>query len=164
MTTKFFGTKVCMGLIGMALATQQVSAAIIDVTVGPGGSIVFSPADVSIQLGDTVRWTWDSNGHNVGYGLPGAADNSVFFSGAPANVPTTFEVLFDQAFVDLNPVPGNVYDYHCHPHGTFGMVGSVTVDVPPIPTVSQWGMMIMGLLVLTAGGVVIRRRVSVANS
>jgi hypothetical protein len=34
------------------------------------------------------------------------------------------------AFVIANPVPGNVYDYYCEPHGSlFGMVGSVEVAV-----------------------------------
>lgn len=34
----------------------------------------------------------------------------------------------------------------------------VTVTVEPIPTVSEWGLMAMALLLLTAGTVVIGRR------
>ncbi len=100
-----------------------------DVSVGPGGAFVFAPVDIVVEVGDTVRWTWDSCCHNVGSGLPGAP-TPAFLSGAPVGVPTTFEVLFDQAFLDANPIAGNFYDYHCHPHGAFGMIGSVEVQLP----------------------------------
>jgi len=97
-----------------------------DVIVGPKGEFVFLAQDVTIEVGDTVHWVWDSTGHNVGSGLPGAA-TAAFLSGPPEPVGTEFSVTFDQAFLDANPIAGNVYDYHCHPHGGFGMVGSVTV-------------------------------------
>ncbi len=97
-----------------------------DVTVGPGGDMVFSPDAISIGVGDTVRWTWDSNGHNVGSGLPGEPTDA-FLSGKPAPAGTVFEVVFDQDFLDANPIEGDHYDYHCHPHGNMGMIGSVEV-------------------------------------
>ncbi len=99
-----------------------------DVTVGPGGMLVFSPDEIVIEVGDTVRWTWGSGGHNVGSGLPGAPTDA-FLSGPPADEGTVFEVVFDQKFLDANPIPNNLYDYHCHPHGDlFDMIGSVEVE------------------------------------
>lgn len=100
-----------------------------EVIVGPSGQRVFSPENVEIDLGDTVRWTWDSTGHNVVSGAMGAPDGA-FNSGDPAPTGTVFEVLFDQAFLDANPQPDGVYDYHCHPHAGFGMIGTVALSLP----------------------------------
>ncbi len=119
-----------LGIAAAVVLATNSPAAIVDVTVGPGGAVVFSPADIIINVGDTVRWTWDSGGHNVGSGLPGNP-TPFFLSGPLAPAGTVFEVLFDQAFLDANPVLDNVYDYHCHPHGFFKMIGSVTVVVCP---------------------------------
>src|SRR5205807_7091568 len=37
----------------------------VDITVAPNGQDVFSPNPVAINVGDTVRWTFASPGHNV---------------------------------------------------------------------------------------------------
>ena len=121
---------ICAALLLMALMFAAVSAtgATHNVTIAPGGSFVFSPADITVAVGDTVHWVWDSGGHNVASGLPGSP-TPYFYSGAPALAGTTFDLVFDMAFLIANPVPGNVYDYYCEPHGNlFGMVGSVTVE------------------------------------
>ena len=118
------------GALGMVGSITVLTTVTHDVIVGPGGVLVFDPADITINVGATVRWTWDSDGHNVGSGLPGAP-TPAFLSGPPAPAGTIFEVVFDQAFVDANPIADNIYDYHCHPHGAaFAMVGSVAVLVP----------------------------------
>ncbi len=120
---------ICAALVTAALVFAAVSAtaATHDVTVGPGGLFVFSPADITIAVGDTVHWVWDSGGHNVASGVPGTP-TPYFLSGPPDLAGTTFDVVFDAAFLIANPVPGDVYDYYCQPHGElFGMVGSVTV-------------------------------------
>ena len=112
-------------------AHNVVAGTIHDVAVGPNGLFVFAPRDIVIDLGDTVRWTWEGDGHNVGSGIPGAPTNA-FLSGPPADAGTVFEVVFDQNFLDENPNRDDFYDYHCHPHGKlFGMVGSVQVVFPP---------------------------------
>jgi len=125
----------------------STTAATIDVTVGPGGSPTFSPQDVTIQIGDTVRWTWASDGHNVGSGLPGSP-TSAFFSGPPQNTGTVFSVTFDAAFLAANPIANNLYDYHCHPHGFLGMVGSIQVASPTIPSSSEWSILLLAVLML----------------
>ncbi len=121
---------ICVALITAAVMFSAVSATAVthNVTVAPGGSFVFSPADIVVAAGDTVHWMWASTGHNVRSGVPGSP-TPYFYSGLPAAVGTTFDVVFDMAFVIANPVPGNVYDYFCEPHGLFGMVGSVEVTV-----------------------------------
>ena len=135
MKTKTIG--LALALIALAAPIPSVSAATHEVVVGPGGSPVFSPADIMISVGDTVHWVWDTGGHNVGSGLPGSP-TPAFLSGPPAPAGTTFDLVFDQAFLDANPVVGDVYDYHCHPHGTIGMVGSVTVDTSVAVDATSW--------------------------
>ncbi len=91
----------------------------------------FQPADLTIQVGDTVHWVWISGLHNVesgttaeGMGVP----DGIFNSGPPTPVAgTTFDVVFDQAFLAAHPRPDQVYPYYCVVHVDVGMVGSITV-------------------------------------
>ncbi len=109
-----------------------IAGTVHDVIVGPGGLFVFLPDEIVIEVGDTVRWTWESDGHNVESGLPGAPTDA-FLSGPPAGAGTIFEFVFDQKFLDANPIPDNIYDYYCDPHGKgFDMIGSVEVLVPSL--------------------------------
>ncbi len=91
--------------------------------------ITFTPADLDIDVGDTVQWNWVSGLHNVESGVGGTHDG-IFRSGDPITPPQTFSVTFDQAFLDAHPVAGKVYDYYCAVHVGLGMVGSVRVVVP----------------------------------
>ena len=52
---------------------------IFDVTVGPNFQTIFSPDTVNISVGDTVRWTWGSDGHSV-TGGENCSANSEFCS------------------------------------------------------------------------------------
>ena len=136
------------------------------VTVAPGGSMTFSPSSLSIASGDTVRWQWAASGHTVTSGTPGAA-SGIFDSGLNGTG-AIFEVVFNQAFLDANPMAFNNYDYHCIPHGPFGMVGTVSVaggtgggggDVgDTIPTIGEWGVILTGILLLFIGAYFIRRQ------
>ncbi len=90
--------------------------------------IAFIPADLTIAVGDTVRWVWVSGFHDVNSGETGApAGDGRFGSGDPVFPPMTFDFVFDQAFLDANPVAGNVYPYYCSVHFGFGMTGTITV-------------------------------------
>jgi plastocyanin len=127
-------TRSAIGALALlSLAPAAAMAAVVDVTVAPGGVMMFEAANVVIDLGDTVRWTWEGSGHNVVAGTPGSPTGA-FRSGDPAGLGTTFEVVFDQAFLDAFPALDNLYDYHCEPHGAMGMVGSVSVRMDPTPT------------------------------
>ncbi len=92
----------------------------------------FQPQNLTVNLGDTVRWTWVDDFHNVVSGRNATAldafDSGVLFS------PSIYEVIFNRSFVKANlanfpaQMDGNyLYDYFCEPHVLMGMTGSVTV-------------------------------------
>jgi plastocyanin len=62
------------GMTGTVTVSASSSTDIADVTVGPGGSLTFDPASVTVKVGGRVRWTWGSSGHTVtsGTALAGA--------------------------------------------------------------------------------------------
>ena len=89
----------------------------VDVTIGPGGNLVFSPSSVTIHPGDQVRWTWGSSGHSTTSGSPGQP-NGIWDSGI-RNQGATFTHTFNSA---------GTFPYYCIPHGgCCGMVGTVMV-------------------------------------
>ena len=93
--------------------------------------IIFIPADITIEIGDTVRWLWISGIHNVESGIivnfVGVPDGNVLSGDPTGTVGTTFEVIFDQAFLDAHSVPANTYPYYCVVHAGLGMAGTVAV-------------------------------------
>ena len=108
------------------LATRELRATTFSVDVAPGGDHSFSPVSVSIQQGDTVKWTWRASGHSVTSGTPGHP-SGLFDSGLHSSG-STFSFTF--------PDPGT-FSYYCIPHGPSGMTGSVTVAAAtPTPTPS----------------------------
>ena len=96
------------------------------VMVGEGGALVFTPAHLTIQVGDTVRWVWRSSGHSVVSGTNGNADNQFC---SPSNTGcdnpplssrgTTYEHTFAQA---------GTFPYYCSVHFSLGMTGTITVQ------------------------------------
>ncbi len=114
----------------MALGASAAPAATITVQLV---SITFVEQDITIEVGDTVRWEWVSalHFHNVESGVVvngAGVHDGMFRSGDPTDVVgTTWDLVFDRAFVDAHPVAGNVYPYYCIVHTFFGMVGTVTV-------------------------------------
>lgn len=126
--------------------------------------LTFAPQDLVIDVGDSVHWTWASDPmtHNVESGVDGIHDGR-FRSGDPA-ITGDFTVVFDEAFLVANPALDNLYRYYCAIHVLSDMVGSVTVSDPIIPTVSQWGLVVMVVLLLGAGTVVYRRRVAIGQA
>ena len=81
-------------------------------------SFMFTPSMLTIEVGDTVRWTNVNGTHNV------VADDNSFTSGAPAPPPWVYEFVFTT--VGDNP-------YYCQPHGGpggSGMSGVITVQNP----------------------------------
>ena len=79
-------------------------------TISTTGSNAFSPANVTIQAGETLCWrNSTTTSHTV------TADGGAFDSALPAN--STFVRDFTTA---------GVFPYHCEIHA--GMVGTVTVQ------------------------------------
>lgn len=112
------------------LAVPTVDARTYSVDVAPGGELLFSPASVSIQVGDTVIWNLRVSGHSVTSGLPTAPD-ARFDSGIRSSGST-----FSRTFTE----PGT-FSYYCMPHGACcAMLGSVVVAAAtptPPPTAAQ---------------------------
>jgi plastocyanin/N-acetylneuraminic acid mutarotase len=105
---------------------QSPNGAIVDVTVGPGGTFTFDPDPVNISVGTTVRWTWGSSGHSVTSGLPCAADSQYC---SPDDMNCASFNLSNQGFVYMHTfgVPGR-YSYYCSAHCVLGMTGTVNVS------------------------------------
>ncbi|MFZ3375968.1 MAG: dockerin type I domain-containing protein [Chthoniobacterales bacterium] len=95
---------------------------IYDVTVGPNGTLVFSPDPVTISVGDTVRWTWGSGGHSSTSGTPGFP-NGLWDSGI-LNQGQMFSHTFNTA---------GSFPYYCTVHGQCcGMTGTINVESAPM--------------------------------
>ena len=109
----------CAGMAALALCLLQADWAKADtvtVSVGdPCGDRIFIPAEVQINTGDTVCWTWVGSNHSS------TSDAGLWDSGIQSSG-FQFEFTFDTA---------GDYPYHCTPHQCFGMTGIVhVVDAP----------------------------------
>jgi len=110
---------ICVALFLAAVPLKAFGA---DAAIS-ASNFVFSPADVTINVGDKVTWSGLQNGtHNVAQSSSAGSnvyDGSGFRSGAAGAVPS-FEHTFATA---------GVFFYVCEPHAAgFGMKGSVTVQ------------------------------------
>jgi plastocyanin len=83
------------------------------VMVGEGGALVFTPATLTIHVGDTMRWVWGSPGHSVVSGTNGNADNrfcSPSDTGCDnpplSNMGATYEHTFVQGGTSASPSGG----------------------------------------------------------
>jgi plastocyanin len=103
---------------------KSASATMVNVSVGPGGNLVFDPASITINPGDQVKWTWASSGHSTTSGSPGMPNN--LWDSGIHNEGATFTRTFNSA---------GTFPYYCTPHGgCCGMVGTVTVvNASPTP-------------------------------
>ncbi len=150
-----------VGNTGSYSTSQAVTTAAedghVEIQVGPGN--VFTPSNVTLNVGDTIDWNFVEAGHNVWSGLSGAhtellgdpdypAGTMLFNSSADPTTTnpeaTVFSVTFDQSFLDNSSGDAgapNQYNYHCHVHGSGApefMFGVITVNggtdaVAPIP-------------------------------
>lgn len=85
----------------------------------------FTPADITINVGETVEWTNVGGFHNVdGTTATYPMNPESFGNGNASSSLWTYSYTFN--------TPG-VYDYECTPHASFDMVGTVTVNGPAAP-------------------------------
>lgn len=116
---------------GGEMTTQSGdSEAAATVAVGPDKRLRFEPETVEISVGETVKWTFESPGHNVSaktgaspkVELPDGAEEFASYEGsnhfAIDEVGSTYSHTFE--------VPGK-YVYVCVPHAGQGMVATVNV-------------------------------------
>lgn len=99
-------------------------ATTVEVLVANNG-LTFSPSNVNIQVGDTVKWTWVGSGHSTTSGTPGSPDGN--WNSGILSSGQTFSHTFDAA---------GTFPYYCMPHGACcNMIGSVAVTgASPTPT------------------------------
>lgn len=88
------------------------------VNVGADGSLKFTPETLEVESGTTVTWKWKSNTHNIAVDSQPADAN---WPGEPDIHDTGHEYSY------TFDVPGT-YDYHCDPHKSAGMTGTVVVQ------------------------------------
>ena len=101
----------------LLILTTTVNFSMTIHTVESSG-FVFSPADITVEVGDTVRWMNISGNHNV------VADDGSFTSGAAS----ASNWVYDHVFTEPGENP-----YYCINHGGpggSGMSGNVTVKSP----------------------------------
>jgi plastocyanin len=130
---------VALGAGVRSFRDSSTAAVTHDVTIG---NFFFSPQHLTIDSGDTVRWSWAGHAaipHNVDScdGSPPAgaaafcgsqpvAVEGTFTSGAASTSPFVFDRTFSA--IGLNP-------YFCIAHVSGGMTGSITVEAAPPPGV-----------------------------
>ena len=96
------------------------------VMVGEGGALVFTPANLTIHVGDTVRWVWGSPGHSVVSGTNGNADNrfcSPSDTGCDNPPLSDMGATYEHTFTHAGTFP-----YYCSVHFSLGMIGTITVQ------------------------------------
>lgn len=134
-------------LLSSLFSPHPLLAANYDVNVGTGTVFVtqssLNPADIgtnkiTVGQGDTITWTWIQGGHSVTSStgtVKGACSSGDTFDTGLMNVDDTFS----QTFNNLTPA-GNPCKWYCTAHAgpanTTGMIGYITVVVPPPPTLS----------------------------
>lgn len=138
-------TIVAGGAVAGALANAQAAAAPggtatvheVQMVLNDAGEYRYVPDELTIKVGDTVRWINASGGpHNVQFKdgdtpLPGGAQE--FLTGAMKN---TIGPMMGQLLVAPNAVyeidftgaPVGEYYYVCTPHEPLGMVATLTVE------------------------------------
>jgi plastocyanin len=109
-----------LSLIFFLLSITNIFAAIRDVTVGANGNLVFAPNDLTINVGDTVRWTWAFSFHSTtSTTVQNGCNPSGIWDSGIKNQGDTFEFTFDDV--------GN-FPYKCTPHCSMGMTGIIRVS------------------------------------
>jgi plastocyanin len=124
------GTAAVAGASGTAAAQEGGSGggSAQTVTVGPGGSLSFDPAELTIAPGTPVKFVWDSSGHNV----------------HPDSGKWGHKPIEDKGFSFTTPPfqKTGEFSYVCDPHASAGMKGTIIVQQggassgsskPPIP-------------------------------
>lgn len=103
-------------LISSAQTTHQVAVT----------NNVFTPANLTIEVGDIVEWTCTQGTHNVNGTTATFPSNPESFGNSVAPATWTYSHTFTTV---------GDYDYQCDPHQFIGMVGTITVDPCSLPEI-----------------------------
>jgi pseudoazurin len=104
--------------LGLAGAAGAAEVEVKMLNKGTEGVMVFEPALVKINPGDTVKFVAADKGHNVEVIDGMLPEGGQKFVGKPND---EISITFDKA---------GVYGYKCKPHYGMGMVGMVVVGEP----------------------------------
>lgn len=101
-----------------------------EVAAGPNGNPVFDPESIEISVGETVTWTFESQGHNVS-AKPEASSEVTIPDGATPFASyegdKTYELVSKGETYSHTFETAGTYTYVCVPHINVGMVGDVIV-------------------------------------
>ena len=126
-----------------------------EVAVGPGNSLVFEPAEVTIAPGTTVHWVWESDNHNI---VVESQPEGASWQGTKGGESKTYNTGHEYSHTFNTE---GEYAYFCQPHVQAGMEGTVTVkqgagqtgsSAPAIPNSAKTlGIATTAALVFTLG-------------
>ncbi len=81
-------------------------------------NFMFTPQDINVTVGDTVEWQWVEGSHTTTSDSTSGID--VWDSPINSSVPV-FSVIIRTS---------GLHSYHCTPHQSLGMIGSITATMP----------------------------------
>lgn len=111
----------------------------------------FDPADIVVAPGDIIEWHWSDDSHTVTSGSPCTADGRF---NEPLDIANQLAI-----YIVPSDEPSGVIPYFCIPHCLANMTGTITVQgTDPIPTISEWGVVVMLGLMMIVGTVAFRYR------
>ena len=123
----------CMDIFGLnfnADATVDDGGCEYATHVVEAGNMYFSPADISINMGESVQWNNVQGYHDV------VADDGSFSLDGCSGPCLIGSHTFDVA---------GTYSYVCSPHASMGMVGTITVVDPTVSVTFSVDMSIEGV-------------------
>jgi plastocyanin len=119
------GTAAAAGAAGTAAAESQEGSSgggTKEVVVGPGGNLVYEPAELIIAPGTTVKFVWESDNHNV---VPSGQPEGANWEGTKGGKSKTYDTGHEYSYTFETT---GTYEYFCQPHKSVGMTGSITVQ------------------------------------
>jgi plastocyanin len=112
----------CVLISFLPASVECVQATGFTVVMGPT-ALAFSPSTLTISQGDTVTWTNAASAvthtSTSGAVIAGVEHPDALWNGSDAAHATST--------VNFSGFAPRTYPYYCVPHGTLGMVGSITV-------------------------------------
>jgi plastocyanin len=119
------GGAAAAGAAGTAVAQEEEGGggggATREVVVGPGGSLVYEPADLEIAVGTTVNFVWDSDNHNI---VVDSQPEGANWEGTSGGASKTYDTGHEYSHTFETT---GTYDYFCQPHVGAGMEASIEV-------------------------------------
>ena len=104
-----------------------------DVIVAPDGESIFQPDELTVPVGETVRWGFAEGGHNVSCRPEDASevvlpsDAEPFATYGPDDDPDVTLVQRGETYEHIFEMTGE-YTYVCIPHADSGMMGTIRVE------------------------------------